>query len=148
MRNLKNQEGPVGAVLNFLQSLKSSQLDTEAFREILAILRETHHVLRDALKSAEDMTIPALKNMTAGEPLRPFLLEKRLIEGLSKYDQSFNTRWIAKLLDQMNEVQKKVDRLHFKSLGGILALQERIATECQQRWSQLPTVTGVEPKPA
>jgi Zn-dependent protease with chaperone function len=145
-RDLKNQAGPIGAVLNFLNTARSNQLDTNAFSEILASLREAHHVLRDSLKSAEDMTVPALKNMAAGEPLRPFLLQKRLIEGLSKYDQSFNTKWIYKLLDQMNEVQKKVDRIHFKSLGGILALQERIAEDCLKQWSQLPMVSAAEPK--
>jgi Zn-dependent protease with chaperone function len=146
-RALKDQDAPVGAAVNFLQNLKTSRLDSNYFQEALSIFREAHHALRDALKSSEDMTIPALKNMSAGEPLRPFLLRKRLVEGLSKYEQSLNMKWIGKLLDQMHEVQKKVDRIHFKSLGGVLALQERISTECLERWAQLPSAMPVQPKP-
>jgi hypothetical protein len=93
------------------------------------------------------MTIPALKNMVAGTPLRQFLLEKRLVDGLSKYEQSLSPKWINKLLDQMREVQKKADRIHYKSLGGILALQERVCQECLQQWANLPAVTPLPPRP-
>jgi Zn-dependent protease with chaperone function len=147
-RDLKNQDAPVGAAVNFLQNLRSSRLESHHFQEALGIFREAHHALRDALKASEDMTIPSLKNMPAGESLRKFLLQKRLVEGLSKYEQSLSPQWINKLLDQMREVQKKVDRIHFKSLGGILALQERVSNECLQRWAQLPAVTAVPPQKA
>ena len=122
-RELKDQDAPLGAAVNFLQNLATSRLESQHFKEALSIFRAAHHALRDALKASEDMH-PALKNMPAGESLREFLLQKRLVEGLSKYEESLNTKWINKLLDQMREVQKKVDRIHFKSLGGILALHE------------------------
>jgi Zn-dependent protease with chaperone function len=146
-RDLKNQEAPVGAAVNFLQNLKSNRLESHHFQEALGIFRDAHHALRDALRASEGMLIPPLKNMPAGESLRDFLLEKRLVESLSKYEQSLNMQWIGKLLDQMREVQKKVDRIHFKSLGGILSLQERLRDDCQNRWSQLPAVTAVPAKP-
>jgi Zn-dependent protease with chaperone function len=146
-KELKDQDAPVGAAVNFLQNLRGTQLETHHFQEALSIFREAHHVLRDALLASEVMRIPALKNMPAGESLRDFLLQKRLVEGLSKYEQSLNSKWIGKLLDQMSEVQKKVDRIHFKSLGGILALQERIAQECLDRWSQLPAVLPLTSQP-
>jgi hypothetical protein len=41
-------------------------------------------------------------------------------------------------MGQMREVQGKVNRIHFKSLGGILALQEKIAADCTRMWSALP----------
>ena len=42
------------------------------------------------------------------------------------------------LLTQTREVQGKVNRIHFKSLGGILALQERIGETCVKQWEALP----------
>jgi Zn-dependent protease with chaperone function len=150
-KDLKAQDAPVNAAVSFLQNLKSNRLESHHFQEALSIFRDAHHALREALHASEDLTIPALKNMPAGQPLRPFLLERRLVEGLSKYEQSLSPKWINKLLDQMRQVQKKVDRVHFKSLGGILALQERVALECLKRWSELPTVTAVTvvpPEPA
>lgn len=142
-KELKNQDAPVNAAVNFLQNLKSSRLETHFFQEALTIFRDAHRSLRDALRASEEMDIPALKNMTAGESLRKFLLGKKLVEGLSKHEQSLSPKWINKLLDQRREVQKKVDRIHFKSLGGILGLQERVCQECLKRWSSLPTVAPV-----
>jgi hypothetical protein len=79
------------------------------------------------------MKMPALMNMAAGVPLREFLLKKRLVEGVSNWDQWLKPKWINKFLDQFREVQTKVDRVHAKSLGGILSLQERIAEDWHKR---------------
>lgn len=145
-RTLKEQEAPLQAAIGFLNNAKDNRLHPDVFEELLTIFRDAHRALREVLTSAEDMTIPALKNMQAGEPLRPFLLEKRLIEGISKYEGAVTSRWMNKLLEQVREVQSKLDRIHFKSLGGILLLQETIAEDCARRWSQLPAVTGPEAK--
>jgi hypothetical protein len=94
--------------------------------------------MKKMLKTSEDMTLPALKNLPAGQALRPFLLEKSLVDGLSKYEQTITNRWINNLLNQFGEFKVKVDRIHFKSLAGILMLQERIGIECAHRWAALP----------
>ncbi len=144
-RDLKEQEAPFNAAIQYLNNLRTNRLDNQPFQEALTIFRESHHALREALRASETMYIPALKNMPAGEPLRPFLLKKRLVEGLSKYEQSLNMKWIDRLVNQLREVQKKVDRIHYKSLGGILALQERVGDLCLQRWSAFPAVIAVSP---
>jgi hypothetical protein len=89
------------------------------------------------------MPLPALKNMIAGQPLRKFLLESKLVAGISKHDEALSGKWIRTLSEQIREVRKKVDRVHFKSLGGILALQERIARECCECWSNLPSAEAI-----
>lgn len=131
--DLKGQDAPVGAAVNFLQNFQGDRLESHHFKEALSIFREAHHTLRDSLRLAEDMLLPPLKNMPAGQPLRVFLLEKKLLSGLSKYEQTLSMKWIQKLLNQYNEVRKKVDRIHFKSLGGILAVQERLGQEFTRR---------------
>jgi hypothetical protein len=110
---------------------------------VLPFFRAAHHVLRDVLRTAEDMPLPPLKNMVAGQPLRKFLLEGKLVDGISKHDQTLSGKWLRTLSDQLREVQKKVDRVHFKNLGGILAMQEQIALECSQCWSNLPAISPV-----
>lgn len=137
---LQKQNRPVQAAIAFLNSQQSGQLQSHHFQELLNIFRDTHKAMKRMLKQADDMTLPALKNLPAGQALKPFLLEKNLIEGLSKYEQRITDRWINRLLDQFNEMKSKVDRIHFKSLAGILALQERIGGECVRRWSSLPAV--------
>jgi Zn-dependent protease with chaperone function len=136
-RNLKAHEAPVDAAWNFLQS-QTQHLQREQFKEALDIFRDAHGALGENLRTARDMVIPALKNMTPGEPLAPFLLKGKLVHGLSAHEDTLRLKWIYKLMGQMREVQGKVNRIHFKSLGGILALQEKIAADCTRMWSALP----------
>ena len=81
--------------------------------------------------------LPPLRNLPLGQPLRPFLLEKDLVGALSKYEQGVSDRWVKRLLDQFGEMKSNVDRMHHKSLAGILALQEHIGSECEKRWASL-----------
>lgn len=135
-RNLKAQDGPVNGALNFLQG--QSQVKYDQFKEALGIFRDAHYALKESLYTAKDMRVPSLKNMAAGEPLDSFLLKDKLVHGLSKHEESLESKWIDKMLGQMREMQSKVNRIHFKSLGGILALQEKIGAQCLELWSSLP----------
>jgi Zn-dependent protease with chaperone function len=125
LRGLMRHEGAVGATVQFLSSRR--QLEPEHFREALAVFREAHQALTDVLRDARDLALPPLKNMTPGESLRPFLLAKRLVYELRPDEYQLPGTWIQKFLDQLGEVLGKLRRVHFKSLGGILSLQERIA---------------------
>lgn len=137
-KELRNHDKPVCSAFAFLQNLNTHRLDAGTFQQALPIFRSAHQALRDALRAAEAMPMPALKNMPAGQPLRDFLLEQKLVDDISKHDRAISGPWIKDLLRQMGEVQRKVDRIHFKSLGGILALQERISAHCLKQWAQLP----------
>lgn len=132
---LKSQEDPLESAYNFLVNLQSDKVESHHFQAALKIFRDTHRALKECLRDSEDMLIPSMKNLPAGRPLREFLLEKDLVEGLSKYEQSLNHKWIQKLRGQFHEVRKKADRIHYKSLGGILALQEKIGADCLERWA-------------
>jgi hypothetical protein len=46
---------------------------------------------------------------------------------MSGASDSLDGRWIGQFLEQLGEVIDKAKRVHFKSLGGILALQEKVA---------------------
>jgi Zn-dependent protease with chaperone function len=145
-KNLRSQEGSVGAALQFLEGKR--KLDHADFKEALSIFRKAHRTLADSLEAARDLVLPPLKNMTPGEPLRPFLLQKKLVHGLDRDEMSLRGDWIDKLLTQINEVQQKVNRIHFKSLGGILAVQEQISARCLAQWQSLPTAAVIEePQP-
>ena len=47
-------------------------------------------------------------------------------------------------MNQIGEVQDKLRRIHFKSLGGILLLQEKIGKQWLARLASLPEVVPVE----
>jgi len=139
---LTKQNDPIQSAIAFLDTVQGP-IQSHHFRELLTIFRDAHKAMKKSLTASKGMTLPALKNMPVGQELRPFLLEKNLLEGLSKYDNTITQRWVNKLLDQFREMREKVDRVHFKSLAGILGLQEKIGDECTRRWSSLPTVRSL-----
>ncbi len=140
---LQNKNPPIQSAIAFLNSTDSSNLQTHHFKEILNIFRDTHKTLKKMLKTADDMTLPGLKNLPLGNPLRPFLLSKELVDGVSKYEQSISIKWMNKVIAQFGEMKEKVDRIHYKSLAGILTLQEKIGAECVHRWASLPKVQAL-----
>ena len=140
---LQNRNPPIQSAIGFLNSTDASNLQSHQFKEILNVFRDTHKVLRKMLKTSEDMILPGLKNLPKGNTLRPFLLNKELVESVSKYEQSISINWMNKLIGQFGEMKEKVDRIHYKSLAGILTLQEKIGAECVHRWAKLPRAQSV-----
>jgi Zn-dependent protease with chaperone function len=132
LRELSKQQGRVGAALAFLTSKRN--LSAEEFGDAMTIFRQAHGALSRSLSEARQLLLPELKNMTAGQPLNAFLLEKRLVYELLPEDDSITGEWINKFWEQLGNVQDKARRIHFKSLGGILALQENIG----RLWSEKP----------
>jgi hypothetical protein len=69
-----------------------------------------------------------LPNLKAGVPLGPLLYDKRLV-GQFRRSGTLLGKKVRKLHEQRTEVIGRARRLHFKSLGGLLALQEEIARQ-------------------
>ncbi len=112
------------------------EVSQEQFHGALAVLRQAHAALKGRLEAAASLKLPALTNVTAGEPLAPYLLAKPLLPGLDGPQKSLDGGWIGQLMQQMGEVIDKAGRFHFKSLGKLLALQEDIV----RRWAERPAV--------
>jgi Zn-dependent protease with chaperone function len=140
---LQKQNRHVQVAIAFWNSHTSGSLGNGDGRELLTIFRDAHKTMKGMLRTAEDLTLPALKNLPVGQALRPFLLEKSLVEGLSKHERRISGRWIVQLIAQYKEMRAKVDRVHYKSLAGVLVLQEKIGNECARRWASLPAVKAV-----
>jgi hypothetical protein len=122
----------------------SRQVPQEEFQRALGALRGAHETLRAQLEAAHKLLLPPLKNMTAGEPVGPFLLSEPLIKNLHGGETSLDGTWINPFFAQMGEVIDKSARILFKSLGGLLALQERIA----ERWAAPPPAATEDAPPA
>jgi Zn-dependent protease with chaperone function len=132
-RELMSRQHSVQATLQWLSGQR--QVQAEDFQQALATFRDAHRALADCLRQSRELVLPPLKNMKAGQPLRDFLLEKKLIYELTPGDKTIEGDWVSAFLEQLGEVLDKVRRLHFKGLGGILSLQERINEQllaCQE----------------
>ncbi|MBZ0116217.1 MAG: M48 family metalloprotease [Sandaracinaceae bacterium] len=112
-----------------------NQLSETEFGQLIAGLTEAHERLQEVLERSEGMSFPVLKNLEAGGSLRAFLLPGALVlspEGASSIGGDF----IQALLGQLGEVDDKLQRLFFKSMGGLLALQEEIVRQARALDSQ------------
>jgi hypothetical protein len=127
LSTLNAHHSRVQAWLNYLSQQR--QLEAGVFQEALKVFRDAHGSLELQLKAAGKLRIPELKNVTPGQALGSFLLSHPLIYALSGGEQNLSGEWINRFLGQFGEVRDKVRRIHYKSLGGILALQEKIAAD-------------------
>ena len=96
---------------------------TEAFHEF----RQARKGLKEILRDAGELNMPMLKNFTGDEALDEFLLDEKLIKEMP--EDYVELKWIFKLWNQLSQVLKKSARLYFKSVGNILAIQEKVAKE-------------------
>ncbi|MFO0969154.1 MAG: M48 family metallopeptidase [Gemmataceae bacterium] len=118
------------------------ELSPEDFAAVRHGLTEAAGRLHQLLRDANERRIPALRNISAGTVLRDFLLHKPVVRHLGTAEQTIAPDWIQELLGQLAEVQDKLKRILFKSMGGILALQERIVDKYRQKTHAEPATTA------
>ena len=124
--------------MNFLfdfLSRQGSQIDAKSFQMVIAILRRAYDAVSYVLSQSEIAKFPALANMPKGEPIRPYILKGNLPSKPTQFDASLRVKWLTKFADKFQEVRKRLDRLHYKNLGAILALQEQLGKEADRRWA-------------
>jgi Zn-dependent protease with chaperone function len=108
--------------------------------QVIAVLRTAWKALKKIIQDAREINLPAMKNFEEGERLADFILDGKLVPEppLSEVKGV----WVQKLMDQLLRVKNRCLRLHFKSLGGVLAMQEKIAAAwlAERRPEALPVV--------
>jgi Zn-dependent protease with chaperone function len=92
--------------------------------EVISVLRAAWKVLKTIVQDAREINLPAMKNFEEGERLADFILEGKMVPEppLSELKGT----WVHKLMTQLQGVKNRCFRLHFKSVGGILAMQEQV----------------------
>jgi Zn-dependent protease with chaperone function len=112
------------------------------YLDVFETLRDARNVLVDCLEAAKNLRLPPLVHMEAGDPLGRFLWEGPVV-GRFRWTGSISRNKVRKLLYQLGKVIDRAQRIHFKSVGGILALQEEISRQWLARFAGRNTqVTG------
>src|SRR5262249_8070114 len=134
LRSLSVERVNAESIVQYLVS--RSQLSEQELRDAIAGLNAAHGVLDAGLRKADKLRLPRLKNMEAGQSLGRFLLDEELASSLNPSANTIEGPWIGAFFKQVALVLDRLRRIHFKSVGGILALQEQIARAWQARQSQ------------
>jgi Zn-dependent protease with chaperone function len=132
LRGMLGEQARLQAVLRFLST--HSQMEQGDFNQVLDALREIQRSLADNLDDSRRFHTPALTNVPAGSSLHDLIVDRGgiLLGGLDR--NTISGEWLGKLMNRLDGVLGRVKRLHFKSLGSLLALQEKVARE----WSASP----------
>lgn len=146
LRKLNAERSHMEATLQFLSNRK--ELQQHEFKAALKACRDAQKSLKKVLGTADDLPLPDLANMKKGKPLGHFLLDKKLVHSLDSGENTLRGDWINKLMGQIGEVQEKLRRIHFKSLGGILLLQDRVHQRWKDQLAAMPTVEALTEEPA
>ncbi len=105
----------------------SEGIAQDDFIELMHVLREARSALRKIIRDAKELDLPAMKHFEEGDRLADFLLDEEIVKELP--ETYVKGKWLDKLLKQLDKVMSRTARLHGKSLGGLLRMQEEIAAK-------------------
>ncbi|KIG13194.1 hypothetical protein DB30_00417 [Enhygromyxa salina] len=106
------------------------ELASHAPLELLDALDALHRDLVSSLAQAQQVRLPALRNLEAGESLAAVLLADPLIESLAH--EAALGPWLQQFMAQVTIVHGRLRTLYYKNLGQLLALHDRIDAEAPE----------------
>jgi Zn-dependent protease with chaperone function len=127
LRGLFAEQGRLHAVLGQLRA--NNQLTPDAFQQACEELNQVNTSLTANLADAKGVPAPAMTNVADGTPLHALIHDRGNDELPRLYGDSISGEWIGRLMARLDGVIGRVKRVHFKSLGSLLAFQERLAAE-------------------
>jgi Zn-dependent protease with chaperone function len=142
LQGMLGEQGRLQAVLEVIS--KNSQLPEADFHQLRTALQEIYQSLRDNLQDAQSLRTPSLTNVPAGSSLYSFIVDRGDTALGPLAGDTISGEWLGKLMNRLEGVLSRLKRLHFKSLGTLLAHHEKLATE----WQAASAVAGVQPTTA
>lgn len=119
--SLRDLESSVDTVVARLQP--GVELSAKDIAFLRAVFTEGQAALAQVVRRARDLVPPKLA-LLSGRRLDRFLLRDDVIEPLS--GDSISGQWVSEFLQQFDGVLRRLRKLHFKNLGALLALGERL----------------------
>ncbi|HJZ91226.1 MAG TPA: M48 family metallopeptidase [Gemmataceae bacterium] len=141
LQGMFSEQARLQAILGYLMS--GPQMTAMDFVQVRNALTDILQSLTDNLGDAKRFETPTLANVPAGTSLSSLIADRGEIH-VEHLQWNITGEWLGKLMARLDEVVGRINRLHFKSLGGLLALQEKLAREWQAGPGRSPLgpVTG------
>jgi hypothetical protein len=112
----------------------NTQFSDEDFKQLRYELGDIRKTLIACLKEAKSHETPELSNVPPGSLLYQLIVDRGDKDLPALTGDSISGEWLTKLLKRLEGVLSRIKRVHFKSLGSLLAFQERLAGE----WKSTP----------
>jgi len=121
------QEAQLQSILQLLS--KKPQLEEQEFNSTRKALSEIRHAIETRLEEAKSIPCPALTNVPAGSTLYSLIMDRDDKYMMPMVGDRITGEWLGKLCSRVEGVLTRIKRVHFKSLGSLLACQERLTAE-------------------
>jgi Zn-dependent protease with chaperone function len=126
-QGMLNEQARLQAILDIIS--KNSQMAEDDFRRVSDALGEIHRTLTVNLEDAKNFTTPSWTNVPAGSSLFSLIVDRGDTALPELSGNSISGQWLSKLMTRLDGVLSRLRRVHFKSLGSLLACQEKLAGE-------------------
>jgi Zn-dependent protease with chaperone function len=127
LQGMLGEQARLQAVLGVLS--KNPQLSAEDFTHFRNALGEIHQTLTGNLEDAKSFATPSLTNVPAGSSLYSLIVDRGDAALPRLSGDTITGEWLGKLMARLDGVLRRLKRVHFKSLGSLLACQEKLAEE-------------------
>jgi Zn-dependent protease with chaperone function len=127
LQGMLGQQDQLQAILNFLS--QNQQLSQQDFAQVRDALAEIHNSLTGSLDEAQSLRSPTLTNVPAGTSLFSLIVDRGDTALPRLSGENISGEWLGKLMTRLHGVLSRLKRVHFKSLGSLLACQEKLAGE-------------------
>jgi Zn-dependent protease with chaperone function len=125
VKGMMEEEARFMNIMAYLQA-NQNNLERDAAQQILNDMHAILRTIKNNITTAHDHRLPALSNVPAGTTLGQLIMERDQEELDEITLQQLSGEWIGKLAGKLNAMLTRVKRVHFKSMGGLLQLQERL----------------------
>ncbi|HKB04215.1 MAG TPA: M48 family metallopeptidase [Gemmataceae bacterium] len=127
-------------VIHFLGD--NPELEKGDFREVRSTLQGIQQALTEAHTDARRIKTPELSNVPAGTPMSELIADRSEDPLVGLYSDKITDEYLTRLAVRLDTMVGRLRRMHFKSLGALLAFQERIASE----WSAIVPAPSGRPR--
>lgn len=121
MTDHRNRAHQALAALRGKTELKQSDVHPVEAALVLA-----QNAMAQFLAAAETISIPSLTHVTPGQTLRSYVLPGKPVPNRISSWSRLDGPWIDKVLEQLQTIISRSERLRIKSLSAILSFQDRI----------------------
>jgi Zn-dependent protease with chaperone function len=144
LQKLLGEQARLNGILDMLSA--DQEFSEDGFKEVKAALTDVYQGLTGILDAARYCKTPALTNVPAGETLYSLIVDRGdQAMPLMPYN-TITGEWLEKMMNRLEAVLGRLKRVHFKSLGSLLAFQESLAAEANAGPTSPPTPEAAAPR--
>jgi Zn-dependent protease with chaperone function len=115
-------EGPLEWVLDKLRS--GAELSAEDVAQMRGLFSAGRDALVEVVRKSTEITPPKLALLDSEKRLDKFILPETVVDPFDA--ESITGQWIGTFMTQFDGALRRLRKLHFKNLGALLALGERL----------------------